>query len=219
MGVATKSKLPQRSQHQSPPHALHAHPVPSDFDIPRCRVAILRSSNMAGNAPTNGGLSWTIIRKLGIVHGKTHWWRYAKETISSRDIVMWSFQKTLSATQHLLRSVVACLPGTLDPLPSQHRSKSEYQQAYEHCVCALFAETLPSETAKPWVGRILLHSKRPSLYILYILYIVIYMIYDIIYIYTIEFPVSRTNQASSPVRLSSRSLVAFALGEIVQRSP
>ena len=97
------------------------------------------------------------------------------------------------------------------------------QQAYEHCVCALRRDIAQrnSETAKPWVGRILLHSKRPSLYILYILYIAIYSyIYDIIYIYTIEFPVSRTNQASSPVRdLSSRSLVAFALGEIVQRSP
>jgi hypothetical protein len=176
MGVATKSKLPQRSQHQSPPHALHAHPVPSDFDIPRCRVAILRSSNMAGNAPTNGGLSWTIIRKLGIVHGKTHWWRYAKETISSRDIVMWSFQKTLSATQHLLRSVVACLPGTLDPLPSQHRSKSEYQQAYEHCVCALRrdiaqrnSETMGRENSSALQEAI-------TIYFIYFIYSYIYMI-------------------------------------------
>ena len=148
MGVATKAKLPQRSQHQSPPHALHAHPVPSDFDIPRCRVAILRSSNTAGNAPTNGGLSWTIIRKLGIVHGKTHWWRYKKRNHeSSRDIVMWSFQKT----QTLLPSIVfdLLLPA-FQALwirsPRNIGQKVNDQQAYEHCVCALFAETLPSET-------------------------------------------------------------------------
>ena len=149
MGVATKAKLPQRSQHQSPPHALHARPVLLDFDIPRCRMAILRSSNMAGNAPTNGGLSWTIIRKLGIVHGKTHHGGVTQKKPYHHVTLSCGHSKKLFLLPSIFFDLLLpAFQALWIRSPRNIGQKVNDQQAYEHCVCALFAETLPSETAK-----------------------------------------------------------------------